>query len=122
MIHQVIMNLAVNARDAMTSGGSLEIKTSKRLHEVGPPLPAERKGDYVRLTVKDTGTGMSKAVLSKIFEPFYTTKDVGKGTGLGLATVYGIVQQHGGWIDVDSEPGKGTTFELYFPVHVEKVQ
>ncbi len=117
MIEQVIMNLAVNARDAMVKGGTLDISTSlahigdanRHLHREGRP------GSFVCLRVSDTGCGMDAVTLSRIFEPFFTTKEVGKGTGLGLATVYGIVKQHEGWIEVASEPGRGSAFTVFFP-------
>jgi two-component system cell cycle sensor histidine kinase/response regulator CckA len=114
---QVIVNLAVNARDAMPDGGKLTIKTAnvstqeaERLTYKGMP-PA----DYVRIDVSDTGTGIPADIVDKIFEPFFSTKEVGKGTGLGLSTVYGIVKQTGGFVYVDSEPGKGTTFHIFLP-------
>ena len=114
---QVIVNLAVNARDAMPDGGKLTIKTAnvstqeaERLTYKGMP-PA----DYVRIDVADTGTGIPVDIVDKIFEPFFSTKEVGKGTGLGLSTVYGIVKQTGGFVYVDSEPGKGTTFHIFLP-------
>lgn len=121
-LEQVIVNLVVNARDAMEGEGSLKIRTSNIseieckenyiFHEL---VPAE----YVIVEVRDEGTGMSKEVLDKIFEPFFSTKEVGKGTGLGLSTVYGIVKQTGGFIYPDSELGKGTTFTVFLPRHIQ---
>jgi signal transduction histidine kinase len=113
----VIINLAVNGRDAMPEGGILTLTTSHFMVET----PAQESrlqvpmGSYAALRVADTGTGMSPEVKARIFEPFYTTKPVGKGTGLGLSTVYGIVTQSGGHIVVDSSPGWGTTFTVLFP-------
>lgn len=116
-IDQVILNLAANSRDAMPGGGTLLLKTSD-VHvdyALTSRLPGLVVGNYVLLTIQDTGAGMDPATLSHIFEPFYTTKDVGVGTGLGLSTVYGIVQQLGGCITVHSQSGRGTTFEVYLP-------
>jgi signal transduction histidine kinase/CheY-like chemotaxis protein len=122
-IDQVLINLAANARDAMRTGGRLTIGVDDVLldedyaeaHGVSHLEP----GPYVRITVSDTGTGMSKETLAKIFEPFYTTKPVGAGTGLGLSTVYGIVKQHDGFIWPYSEPGYGTTMKIYLPAAPE---
>ena len=117
MIEQVLLNLVVNARDAMPKGGQLAIKiTISRIGEnYGEYGSEKRAGEYVCLNVTDTGCGIEPENLRRIFEPFFTTKEIGKGTGLGLATVYGIVNQHKGWTEVDSEPGKGTTFRVYLP-------
>jgi signal transduction histidine kinase/CheY-like chemotaxis protein len=115
-MEQVLMNLAVNGSDAMPSGGKLRIATES-VH-VGEPLAAMfavEPGKYVRLSVSDTGSGMSPEIKAHIFEPFYTTKSVGKGTGLGLATVYGIVQQSGGFLEVETAVGQGSVFRVYFP-------
>ncbi len=117
-IEQVMMNLAANARDAMPSGGHFTIETNLitlddlfiRLHGYGVP------GTYAVVTVTDTGTGINEAVQNNIFDPFFTTKEVGKGTGLGLSIVYGIIKQHNGYINVYSEPGKGSTFRIYVPL------
>jgi CheY-like chemotaxis protein len=121
MIEQIIMNLAVNSRDAMPKGGKLLIATSAI--EIGAAYtrqhPEARPGWFVCLTVTDTGSGMDHKVLQRLFEPFFTTKDVGKGTGLGLATIYGIVKQHQGWIEVQSEMGVGSTFKVFLPVASE---
>ena len=116
-LEQVLLNLCVNARDAMPTGGRLTISTSNVEFdgaESGPESVMPR-GEYVALTVEDSGTGMSAEVMRHIFEPFYTTKDPGKGTGLGLATVYGIVKQSDGFIFADSDPDAGSRFRIYFP-------
>ncbi len=117
MIEQLLLNLAVNSRDAMPKGGHLIINVSTRLigRDYAHKHPEASLGEMVRLTVSDTGSGICAEDLPRIFEPFFTRKAVGQGTGLGLATVYGIVKQHRGWITVDSEVGTGTTFQIYFP-------
>ncbi len=117
MIEQALLNLVVNARDAMPRGGKLFIETEKvSFHESDLQGRANaRAGEFISLRVRDTGAGIPPEILSHIFEPFFTTKGVGKGTGLGLATVYGIVNQHHGWIDVESQTGLGTTFQIFFP-------
>ncbi|MHC1764296.1 MAG: ATP-binding protein [Verrucomicrobiia bacterium] len=117
MLDQVLLNLAVNARDAMPKGGSLRIATSlvdvDLLH--AQAQPGARQGEFVCLGVSDTGCGIAPETLRHIFDPFFTTKAPGKGTGLGLSTVFGIVKQHQGWIEVESERGKGATFRVYLP-------
>ncbi len=121
MMDQALVNLALNARDAMPAGGSLTI----RAYEVGPRDHRGPKTDgttperLVCLSVADTGCGMSPEVQARIFEPFFTTKPVGKGTGLGLASVYGIAEEHGGWVEVQSQPGVGSEFRLYLPACTE---
>lgn len=121
-VEQVILNLAANARDAMPQGGQLTIETSGI--RVDKPDSGERYmvpvGSYVLCSVRDTGSGMSAETLDHIFEPFFTTKDPGKGTGLGLSTVYGIVKQNDGFIFVESEPGSGSCFTMYFPLVSEE--
>jgi len=111
------MNLAVNARDAMPAGGRLSILTSlETVRRLPTPLdPETREGEFICMTFRDNGLGMDAQTLSRIFEPFFTTKPAGKGTGLGLSTVFGIVRQHQGWLEVESQPNQGTTFRVYFP-------
>ncbi|MBI5388531.1 MAG: PAS domain S-box protein [Verrucomicrobia bacterium] len=124
MVEQVIMNLAVNARDAMPKGGRLLVATEVR--QVSPEHARRnaeaRVGWFVTLTIADTGCGMESGTLARIFEPFFTTKEVGKGTGLGLATVYGIVKQHNGWVEVASEVGHGSTFTVYLEAAHRKAE
>jgi CheY-like chemotaxis protein len=115
-LNQLLVNLAVNARDALPTGGQLTIETSNARVERGRDTPPWLSpGDYVILSVTDTGTGMSPEVLANAFEPFFTTKAPGKGTGLGLSTVYGVVKQHGGFVTLDSQPGRGTTAKVFLP-------
>lgn len=115
---QVLVNLVLNARDALSDGGDIHVGT--RLETVDNAAasrhPNARTGLFVCLTVRDTGCGMTREILERIFDPFFTTKEVGKGTGLGLPTVLGIVQQHNGWIEVTSQPGRGSTFQVFLPV------
>ena len=125
-LEQVVINLAVNARDAMTDGGVLTIRSNNVRIDSAHPLPSQMLapvgedgtipfGDYVLIEVSDTGTGIPKDVMPKIFEPFFSTKEIGSGTGLGLATVYGIIKQTGGYVFVNSVENKGTQFHIYFP-------
>jgi two-component system cell cycle sensor histidine kinase/response regulator CckA len=117
MLDQIVMNLVVNARDAMPRGGELTLSTTlaniDAAYEQAHPQAAA--GQFVCLSISDTGCGIPKENLTHIFEPFFTTKETGRGTGLGLSTVYGIVQQHQGWITVDSELDRGSMFRVYFP-------
>jgi two-component system cell cycle sensor histidine kinase/response regulator CckA len=116
-LEQILMNLGINARDAMPDGGELEFKTEMAvIDETGSTkIPGIEPGEYTLLTISDNGSGMDSDTLEHIFEPFFTTKQVGEGTGLGLSMVYGIVRSHGGYITCRSEPGKGTSFMIYFP-------
>jgi len=121
-IEQVLMNLLVNAADAMKGGGTITIRTSNTTHEeMRGKLYNPRPGKYVLLTVSDTGIGMDEKTKERIFEPFFTTKEMGRGTGLGLASTYGIIKGHGGFIDVESQPGTGATFYIYLPASTKKV-
>ncbi len=120
---QVFLNLAINARDAMPDGGEITFTLSRLMRsEVPPSVQVGSALEYVVVSVRDTGTGMSEEVKARIFEPFFTTKGIGKGTGLGLAIVFGVVQNHGGAIDVQSTLGKGTTFTLYFPASEQAME
>lgn len=123
MMEQIVLNLAINARDAMPQGGQLVI--SAAVLDVDEAYAQDHAGAYpgrfACLTVSDTGCGMDEATLKRIYEPFFTTKEIGKGTGLGLATVYGVIQQHRGWIEVTSTPGKGTTFRVLLPLCAKHV-
>jgi two-component system cell cycle sensor histidine kinase/response regulator CckA len=118
---QAILNLVVNARDAMPQGGRLNLRTQLCMLEEGHPAlhNGRRPGSYIRVSVMDTGSGMSPEVQARIFDPFFTTKAMGKGTGLGLAMVYGTMQQCGGMLEVHSQLGQGSTFDLYFPSTAE---
>jgi len=120
-VHQVLLNLCVNARDAMPRGGTLTLATSNThiTPATAGATPGAMPGDFVMISVTDTGTGMTPEILDKIFDPFFTTKEVGKGTGLGLATVQGLVKSHGGFLTVHSQVGRGSTFTIYLPAHVE---
>jgi two-component system, cell cycle sensor histidine kinase and response regulator CckA len=121
-IQQVLMNLCLNARDAMPDGGTLTVETANT-HDAQPPHSAAGglQMPFVRISVTDTGVGMTNDVKAKIFEPFFTTKDIGQGTGLGLAVVYGVARAHGGWVDCTSSPGAGSRFDVYLPRGVTSV-
>jgi PAS domain S-box-containing protein len=124
MLEQVLMNLAVNARDAMPKGGRLLIQTDCRQIDAAyvAQNPEANPGPHVCMSVIDTGCGMDAATMNRLFEPFFTTKEVGKGSGLGLATVYGIIKQHKGWVEVISEVGCGSTFKVFLPAHADLVE
>jgi len=123
-VEQVIMNLVVNARDAMSQGGTIRIRTENvgLTREQASAIPQAHPGRFVCLEVTDTGAGMDEATMSRIFEPFFSTKGPGAGTGLGLSTVYGIIEEHKGWIRVRSQPGQGATFRTYLPAVAVKSQ
>jgi CheY-like chemotaxis protein len=115
-IEQVLLNLFINAADAMPGGGDLVLRTTNVTHlNMGGRLYDPKPGNYALLDVIDNGIGMDRATMARVFEPFFTTKEMGRGTGLGLASAYGIIKGHGGYIEVDSEKGKGTTFSVYLP-------
>ncbi len=116
-LQQSLMNICLNARDVMPSGGTLRIITSNQTLSQDSILKqwGWKEGEYVKITLLDTGTGMTPEIQTQIFEPFFTTKEPGRGTGLGLSMVYGIIQNHGGYIDVKSELDQGTSFELFLP-------
>jgi two-component system cell cycle sensor histidine kinase/response regulator CckA len=116
-IEQLVLNLLLNAGDAMPGQGTLDIQTRNVNHEeISGNIFTPKEGTYVMIAVHDTGVGMDPETRERIFEPFFTTKQMGRGTGLGLASVYGAVKGHGGYIDVESEIGRGTTFRIYLPV------
>jgi signal transduction histidine kinase len=116
-IQQVLTNLIINAVQSMPDGGDVEIRLETREARL-PDQPDSALSSFETIAVRDGGVGIPACDLEHIFEPFFTTKDVGEGTGLGLAIAYGIVQEHGGWIDVSSEPGKGTCFRVHLPAQV----
>ncbi|OQX56398.1 MAG: hypothetical protein B5M53_01715 [Candidatus Cloacimonas sp. 4484_209] len=117
LIEQILVNLTVNAAEAMPDGGTLTISTKNVSisENIDDSQHHTRSGNFILLSISDTGLGMSQEVIHRIFEPFFTTKEVGKGMGLGLSATYGIIKQHNGWLDVESEQGKGTNFKIYFP-------
>lgn len=122
-IEQVLLNLCLNAADAMPEGGKLFIDTANVSHlDLSAKQYSAKKGNYAMIRVTDSGTGIDKGTIDRIFEPFFTTKEMGRGTGLGLASVYGIVKGHGGYIDVESEVGKGTTFFIYLPASKKRAE
>ncbi len=118
-LQQSLMNLCLNARDAMPQGGTLRIVTKNQTvsHDLALQQRGWKEGEYVKISLTDTGMGIGEEIRSQIFEPFFTTKEPGRGTGLGLSMVYGIIQNHGGYLDFQSEEGKGTTFDLFLPAH-----
>jgi signal transduction histidine kinase len=115
-LEQMLLNLFINAADAMPDGGNIYLKTKNVTHrDIKSKLYDARPGKYVRITVSDRGVGIDKKIQHRIFDPFFTTKTIGKGTGLGLASVYGIVKSHEGYINAESKKGRGTTFLIYLP-------
>jgi CheY-like chemotaxis protein len=114
-MEQILLNLATNARDAMPGGGTLTLEVGWADPVTAAVRQNSRRGRVVTLSVSDTGHGMTEEVKARVFEPFFTTKPAGSGTGLGLAMVYGAVEQNGGWIDVESAPGRGSTFRIFLP-------
>ena len=122
-IEQVLLNLYINAADAMLGGGELILRTMNTTHEgIGGKFCDPKPGQYVMLSVTDTGIGMDQETMERIFDPFFTTKEMSRGTGLGLASAYGIIRGHGGYIDVDSRQGHGTTFSIYLPASEKRVK
>jgi signal transduction histidine kinase len=122
-VHQCLLNLCVNARDAMDGGGELTLSARRISAEETRTLFAEAADvDHVVIGVRDTGCGIDEETRKRMFEPFYTTKEKGKGTGLGLAVVHGVVTNHGGYIAVESQPGEGTTFRIYLPLDEREVK
>ena len=117
-IQQVLTNLMINGIQAMPDGGRIQIRFAS-VTASSPDDPEANEGAYVRMDVEDEGTGISDEDLGRLFDPFFTTKDVGEGTGLGLSVAYGLAQEHGGWITVDSEVGKGSCFSVFLPVENE---
>ncbi len=116
-LNQIVLNLLLNSREAVRDGGWVQVRTDHRTVDAKSAWPPERVGDWVVISVTDTGVGMDNATRARMFEPFFTTKRSGQGAGLGLSTVYGLVRQAGGWVDVESEYGKGSRFEVYLPAH-----
>jgi len=122
-IEQVLLNLFLNAADAMPDGGDLYVETGNITFDEKDVKPYQTKsGEYVKISVMDTGVGMDKKIQAKVFDPFFTTKEGGKGTGLGLSSTYGIIKKHGGIINVQSEKGEGTTFNIYLPASKQKIE
>jgi signal transduction histidine kinase len=120
-MEQMLLNLFINAADAMPDGGAVYLKTKNVTHrDIKSKLYEPRPGKYVRITVSDNGPGIDKEIQHRIFDPFFTTKTTGKGTGLGLASVYGIVKSHEGYVNVESKKGRGTTFFIYLPAAEKK--